>query len=75
MYMYVHVHIIQTYILYTFIHYIHDIHYTYLTYMYMYISMEFNAFSRPPKKPAKAGFFSPHNFLISLRGLYIGLIY
>jgi hypothetical protein len=38
-------------------------------------SMEFSAFSRPPKNPCSAGLFSPHNFSISLRGLYIGLIY
>jgi hypothetical protein len=38
-------------------------------------SMEFSAFSRPPKNPCSAGIFSPHNFSISLRGLYIGLIY
>ena len=39
-------------------------------------SMEFSAFSTPTKSPdKKSGLFSPHNFSISLRGLYIGLIY
>ena len=28
-----------------------------------------------PQKSMSAGFFSPHNFAISLRGLYMGLIY
>ena len=40
-----------------------------------FFSMEFSAFSRPPKNPCSAGVFIPHNFSISLRGLYIGLIY
>jgi hypothetical protein len=37
--------------------------------------IEFSAFSKTPKNPCSAGIFSPHNFSISLRGLYMDFIY
>ena len=40
----------------------------------IYSIPNFSAFLRPPKKPAQV-FYCSHNFSISLRGLYIGLIY
>ena len=41
----------------------------------IYSIPNFSAFLRPPKKPAQQVFYCSHNFSISLRGLYIGLIY